>query len=291
MYKACRRILREAAELTNHPTPDIHAAPLSDASLFEWHFTIRGPPAPSPFSAGVYHGRISLPPTYPLRPPSFRFLTPSGRFEVNREICLSISGHHEETWQPAWGIRTALTAIRAFMDSAVEGQVGGLECSAEGRRTLAEGSKAWTCRECAGGRTNEGILEDERVRWQEMGGVQNAEEDKVPDELRLTFRDQLKPEGSAAEASVASPPTPSSSSPSQPQPQSQTPQPQPTRTIPAAIPHHHQHQQVNPPPPPPAPQPTTNLDRAIFALLFILLGLIWRRLGKEDEVEYYRSNY
>lgn len=37
-------------------------------------------------------------------------MTPSGRFEANREICLSISGHHEETWQPAWGVRTALVA-------------------------------------------------------------------------------------------------------------------------------------------------------------------------------------
>jgi len=45
----------------------------------------------------------------------FRFLTPSARFEVNRDICLSMSGHHEETWQPAWGIRTALVALRAFM--------------------------------------------------------------------------------------------------------------------------------------------------------------------------------
>jgi ubiquitin-conjugating enzyme E2 J1 len=37
-------------------------------------------------------------------------MTPNGRFEANREICLSISGHHEETWQPAWGIRTAVVA-------------------------------------------------------------------------------------------------------------------------------------------------------------------------------------
>ncbi|PNY18324.1 Uncharacterized protein TCAP_07556, partial [Tolypocladium capitatum] len=100
--------VREAAEISNSPSPDYMAEPL-ESDLFEWHFTLRGPPN-SVYGQGLYHGRIVLPPTYPLRPPSFRFTTPNGRFEANREICLSISGHHEETWQPAWGIRTALVA-------------------------------------------------------------------------------------------------------------------------------------------------------------------------------------
>lgn len=100
--------MREAKELTDSPSPDYTAAPL-ETDIFEWHFTIRGPPN-SVYANGMYHGRIVLPTQYPLRPPNFRFTTPSGRFEVNREICLSISGFHEETWQPAWGIRTALVA-------------------------------------------------------------------------------------------------------------------------------------------------------------------------------------
>jgi ubiquitin-conjugating enzyme E2 J1 len=104
--------VREAAEISNSPSPDYTAEPL-ETDLFEWHFTLCGPPK-SVYSEGIYHGRIVLPPTYPLRPPSFRFTTPSGRFEANREICLSISGHHEETWQPAWGIRTAIVAYVYF---------------------------------------------------------------------------------------------------------------------------------------------------------------------------------
>lgn len=106
--KLTRLPVREAAEISNSPSADYTAEPL-ESDLFEWHFTLRGPPN-SVYSNGIYHGRIVLPPTYPLRPPSFRFMTPSGRFEANREICLSISGHHEETWQPAWGVRTALVA-------------------------------------------------------------------------------------------------------------------------------------------------------------------------------------
>ncbi|PYH66760.1 ubiquitin-conjugating enzyme E2 [Aspergillus vadensis CBS 113365] len=127
MSPSTRRLLKESTDLQTNPSPYFHAAPVSDSNLFDWHFTLLGPPPPSPYAGGIYHGRITLPPTYPLRPPSFRFLTPSGRFEVNREICLSISGHHEETWQPAWGIRTALIALRSFMDGDAKGQVGGLD--------------------------------------------------------------------------------------------------------------------------------------------------------------------
>lgn len=153
-----RRLMKEATELSTTPSPDLHAAPTDDTNLYDWHFTISGPPSPSPYSAGIYHGRITFPATYPLRPPSFRFLTPSGRFEVNREICLSISGHHEESWQPAWGVRTALVAIRSFMDADAKGQVGGLDVEEGVRRELARESREWVCSTC--GRSNLGILRE-----------------------------------------------------------------------------------------------------------------------------------
>lgn len=43
-------------------------------NLFEWHFSVRGPPD-SDFDGGVYHGRIVLPPEYPMKPPSIILLT------------------------------------------------------------------------------------------------------------------------------------------------------------------------------------------------------------------------
>jgi len=184
-----KRILREASELSLTPSPDYHASPASDANLFEWHFTLRGPPS-SAFAAGIYHGRIILPPTYPLRPPSFRFLTPSGRFETNREICLSISGHHEETWQPAWGIRTALVALRAFMETDAKGQLGGLDTSEKERKRCAEGSGSWKCTTC--GRSNEDILREceEAVKASEGEGMERVEE-IVPEGLVIGSREDL----------------------------------------------------------------------------------------------------
>ncbi|POS86148.1 hypothetical protein EPUL_006266 [Erysiphe pulchra] len=162
---AIKRILHEAAELAKSPSPDFYAAPIDDSNLFDWHFTIRGPPS-SVFENGIYHGRILLPPTYPLRPPSFRFLNSSGRFEVNREICLSISGHHEETWMPAWGVRTALVALRSFMETDPKGQLGGLECTANEREKIARESIHWVCSVCQ--KKNADILKESQKFYGEM---------------------------------------------------------------------------------------------------------------------------
>ncbi|KAL4949195.1 ubiquitin-conjugating enzyme/RWD-like protein [Aspergillus filifer] len=189
MSRSLRRLMKEASELSSSPSPHFHAAPISDENLFDWHFTLTGPPS-TPYASGIYHGRITFPPTYPLRPPMFRFLTPSGRFEVNREICLSISGHHEETWQPAWGVRTALTAIRSFMGGDARGQVGGLDVGDEVRREWAEKSREWCCAEegCGGGqRSNEVILREWRGYCVEQGvDVEREEEvEGVPEGLRM----------------------------------------------------------------------------------------------------------
>lgn len=157
--QSTRRLLKESTDLHKNPSPYFTAAPTSDSNLHDWHFTLVGPPSPTPYAKGLYHGRITFPAAYPLRPPSFRFLTPSARFEVNREICLSISGHHEETWQPAWGVRTALLAIRSEIFSGEsKGQVGGMEGSEELRREYAVLSREWVCRECGG--SNEGRMRE-----------------------------------------------------------------------------------------------------------------------------------
>ncbi|PFH58124.1 hypothetical protein XA68_14128 [Ophiocordyceps unilateralis] len=181
-----RRILREAAEMSNSPSSDYTAEPL-ESDLFEWHFTLRGPPN-SVYSQGIYHGRIILPPTYPLRPPGFRFTTPNGRFEANREICLSISGHHEETWQPAWGIRTALVALRSFMETDARGQLGGIDTTDTVRKQLALESGPFRCSTCA--RSNHDIIANAERRTQ--GTMSSAEEVKVPQELRMGWRDEME---------------------------------------------------------------------------------------------------
>ncbi|KAF2239042.1 UBC-like protein [Viridothelium virens] len=201
-----KRILKEASELANNPSPDYHAEPLEN-DLFEWHFTLRGPPAPSPYANGIYHGRIQLPAAYPLRPPAFRFLTPTGRFEVNREICLSISGHHEESWQPAWGLRTALVAIRSFMDTNASGQLGGMDSSESARKKMAADSSAWKCAGC--GMTNGEIMKEREDAVRQLQDSGKLKEEEVPEELKLAYREDLQQQP-AAQSSAAPQPEPTS---------------------------------------------------------------------------------
>ncbi|PVD29281.1 hypothetical protein C0Q70_11878 [Pomacea canaliculata] len=142
---AVKRLMKEAHELKD-PTELYYAQPLED-NLFEWHFTLRGP-EDSDFDGGIYHGRIVLPPDYPMKPPSIILLTPNGRFETNKKICLSISGHHPESWQPSWSIRTALLAIIGFMPTHGGGAIGSLDYTPEERKVLAKRSQDWKCSDC-----------------------------------------------------------------------------------------------------------------------------------------------
>ncbi|XP_011502712.1 PREDICTED: ubiquitin-conjugating enzyme E2 J1-like [Ceratosolen solmsi marchali] len=142
---AVKRLMREAKEL-HDATDEYYAYPLEE-NLFEWHFTVQGPPS-TDFEGGIYHGKILLPPEYPMKPPNIILLTPNGRFEIKKKICLSISGHHPETWQPSWSIRTALLALIAFMPTPGNGTVGSLDYSPIERQQLSKKSLNWYCDSC-----------------------------------------------------------------------------------------------------------------------------------------------
>ncbi|KAI8907043.1 ubiquitin-conjugating enzyme/RWD-like protein [Powellomyces hirtus] len=156
---AVKRLMKELAELRQEPSPEFTAAPL-DENLFEWHFTLRGPPEGG-FEGGRFHGRLIFPPDYPFKPPTISFLTPNGRFEVGKKICLSITDHHPEYWRPAWGVRTALVALISFLPTPGDGAIGALDYSVEERRRYAAQSRAWVCAAPGCGRRNADALPDE----------------------------------------------------------------------------------------------------------------------------------
>ncbi|KAL9161231.1 hypothetical protein ABFS82_07G006900 [Erythranthe guttata] len=135
---AVKRILQEVKEMQSNPSDDFMSLPLEN--IFEWQFAIRGP-RDSEFEGGIYHGRIQLPAEYPFKPPSFMLLTPNGRFETQTKICLSISNHHPEHWQPSWSVRTALVALIAFMPTSPNGALGSLDYPKDERRALATKSR------------------------------------------------------------------------------------------------------------------------------------------------------
>jgi len=104
----------------------------------------------------------SLPAEYPFRPPSIMMLTPNGRFELNTKICISFTSYHEEMWQPAWGVRTAILGLQGFFP--LKGQaavgVGSIEYPSTERRRLAVLSRDWVCPHCQ--QPNHELLPDEK---------------------------------------------------------------------------------------------------------------------------------
>eukprot|EP00929_Paragymnodinium_shiwhaense_P107903 TRINITY_DN74249_c0_g1_i1.p1 TRINITY_DN74249_c0_g1~~TRINITY_DN74249_c0_g1_i1.p1 ORF type:complete len:373 (-),score=100.34 TRINITY_DN74249_c0_g1_i1:112-1230(-) len=132
---AIRRIQRELKEIMEAPSRHWTASPHND-DLFEWMFALRGPPS-TDFEGGIYTGRLVLPVNYPFAPPSVTMLTPSGRWEVGKKICLSNSSYHPELWQPAWGIRTMMEAMRGQFPVPGDGAIGSLDWPSDIRKKLA----------------------------------------------------------------------------------------------------------------------------------------------------------
>lgn len=66
--------------------------------------------------------------------------TPSGRFEVNQRICLSMSDFHEELWNPSWSVATIINGLLSFM-TGDERTTGSIVTPESTKKELARRSK------------------------------------------------------------------------------------------------------------------------------------------------------
>ncbi|KAL0237041.1 hypothetical protein PCE1_000438 [Barthelona sp. PCE] len=145
---AKRRLMAEWQELKANPVTDFHIEPCN-GNLFDWHFTFKGLEE-TDYDGGLYHGRISVPPSYPLKPVEIYLLSESGRWETNSRICMSNTGFHPEEWNPTWNLRNILVGLRSFMvDDSGIGAVGYLHSSSDVRKRLANRSHHFYCEECS----------------------------------------------------------------------------------------------------------------------------------------------
>lgn len=103
---------------------------------------------------------------------------------------------------PAWGVRTAMLALRSFMEQPSEGQVGGMDMDDASRRRLADQSRKWRCEEC--GKTNEEILQESAEAAGKLEGGRKLE-DTVPVELEMGYREDIEKKGKCKGKEVESP--------------------------------------------------------------------------------------
>jgi len=141
-----RRLTKELRALQKDPIkePKITCSPLEN-NILELHYVIEGSHG-TPYENGIYHGKLLFPQDYPLRPPSVIMLTPSGRFQPSRRLCLSMSDFHPETWNPMWSVSTILTGLYSFMIETAPTH-GSIETSLRQRRLLARTSLDFNVRD------------------------------------------------------------------------------------------------------------------------------------------------
>jgi ubiquitin-conjugating enzyme E2 J2 len=131
---ATARLRKELLKLQKEPAPDIIAEPV-ESNILKWYYCIRGPTSTA-FEGGTYLGKLVFPPEYPMKPPSIYMMTPSGRFQINAKLCMSMSDFHPESWNPMWSVSSIIQGIQSFMTSD-ELTTGGLRSPELERKKLA----------------------------------------------------------------------------------------------------------------------------------------------------------
>ena len=64
-------------------------------------------------------------------------LTPSGRFQINEKICLTISDFHPGEWNPSWTVSTILTGFLSIMNDTDYSHIGAMKCTDKEKRKFA----------------------------------------------------------------------------------------------------------------------------------------------------------
>jgi ubiquitin-conjugating enzyme E2 J2 len=95
------------------------------ANILEINFIMWGRES-TPYEGGQYIGKIVHNPEYPRKAPDYYMLTPNGRFEINKKICLTNSSFHNYDWAPAaWNLVTILEGFSSVWHSEIkEDKVG-----------------------------------------------------------------------------------------------------------------------------------------------------------------------
>lgn len=121
--------------------PNLILRPSDD--LYVWYFIVYDL-KDTEYNSGLYLGKVILPQKYPFKAPDFYFISPSGRFEINKKLCTSFSGYHEELYSPSWNIASMCSGLISFMTDSTdlnESQgIGKISSTSEYKQLIAKNS-------------------------------------------------------------------------------------------------------------------------------------------------------
>lgn len=143
MNPTLKRLINEQKLLARSPLEYIDYY-VDEKDLFTWYFLVKGLEK-SDYDGGFYMGKIMVSSGFPQTPVDFMMLTPSGRFEIDKKICLTNSGYHAEQWSAVWNMSTILMGFLSIMadDSKQAQGLSHIVLSSDVRRQMAKDSFAF----------------------------------------------------------------------------------------------------------------------------------------------------
>ena len=130
-----KRLIGDLKLIEKNPHDIIEIVP-DEQNMLIWYFLVKGP-KDSDYENGYYIGKLTHSPNYPFSPPDFIMLTPSGRFKIDKKICLTNTGFHSDEWSPMWTIHGILTGFVSIMLDDKEHGIAHTFSNKNERKTLA----------------------------------------------------------------------------------------------------------------------------------------------------------
>ncbi len=133
-----KRLMNEMKLLQKDPLEVVDVYPDQD-NMMIWYFLIKGP-KDTHYENGAYIGKLLLSDNYPVTPVDFNMITPNGRFECDKKICLTITGYHSDQWSSIWNIQKILGAFVSIMSDDENTGISHIKLTKEQRAKMAQES-------------------------------------------------------------------------------------------------------------------------------------------------------
>lgn len=134
---------KQLRDLTKHPV-DGFSAGLADDNIFEWDVMVVGPEG-TLYEGGFFRARLSFPASYPVQPPTMRFVSEFWHPNVypDGKVCISILhppgddqyGYEkpEERWLPVHTVETIVISVISMISSPNDQSPANVEAAKEFR--------------------------------------------------------------------------------------------------------------------------------------------------------------
>lgn len=126
----------------NFMMPNLILKPSDDLGV--WYFVVYDL-KDTEYAEGIYLGTVLVGPKYPLSPPDFKFLSLNGRFEINKKLCTSFTGYHQELYSASWNISAMCCGLISFLTDNYESEaskgIGGIYSTPEYKKQIAKESR------------------------------------------------------------------------------------------------------------------------------------------------------